>query len=104
MSLTMSSLTCSCICSDILKILQLLTHDLRDTRDKRVRSRAPQPIGFAVLRLTCSSAGSRLMLPQSSALITAGMLEMMMNVQHAHSTLCWMHDAPGLGAGAARER
>ena len=57
MSLTMSSLTLLCIFLDLLKILQLLTHDLRDTRDKRVKAHAPQPIGLAVLTLTCSSAG-----------------------------------------------
>ena len=57
MILTRSSLTLSCIFSELLKILHLLTHDLRDTRDKRVKAHPPQPIGFSSLTLTCSSAG-----------------------------------------------
>ena len=51
MSLTMSSLTLLCIFLDLLKILQLLTHDLRDTRDNRVNVHPPQPIGLPVLTL-----------------------------------------------------
>jgi len=57
MSLTRSSLTCSCIFSELLNILHLTTHDLRNTRDNRMKGHAPQPIGFAVLTLTCTSAG-----------------------------------------------
>ena len=57
MSLTMSSLTPLWIFSKLLKNIKLTTHDLRDTRDNRVKAQAPQPIGLAVLTLTCTSAG-----------------------------------------------
>jgi hypothetical protein len=46
-----------CISSDRKNILTMPTHDLRDTRDKRVNAHPPQPIGFTFLTLTCSSAG-----------------------------------------------
>ena len=82
MSLTMSSLTLLCISSDLLKIFQLTTHDLRDTRDKRVKAHAPQPIGLAVLTLTCTSVGS--CFQQSSApFFASGMLEIIVDENHA---------------------
>ena len=56
-NLTSTRLTCSCISSDLMKILTMPTHDLRDTRDNRVNAHTPQPIGFTFLTLTCSSAG-----------------------------------------------
>ena len=57
MSLTRSSLTLLWRFSELQKILKLTTYDLRDTRDNRVKTHAPQPIAFTFLTLTCSSAG-----------------------------------------------
>ena len=103
MSLTMSSLTLLCIFSDILNILQLTNHDLRDTRDNRVKVHAPQPIGFTFLTLRHLLVG-RLLLPAELGVITSGMLVISKNGQHARLTSCWMHDVAGLGAGAASLR
>ena len=46
-----------CIFSDSMNILTMPTHDLRGTRDKKVKTHPPQPIGLPVLLLTCASAG-----------------------------------------------
>ena len=82
-NLTSTRLTCSCISSDLMKILTMPTHDLRDTRDNRVKAHSPQPIGFAVLRLTCSSAGSVASSRGELGAIASGMLEILMNEKHA---------------------
>ena len=82
MSLTMCSLTPLWIFSKLLKNIKLTTHDLRDTRDNRVKAQAPQPIGLALLTLTCTSVGCCF---QQRALgaIASGMLEILINENHA---------------------